>query len=94
MDFFNELGKKMVVGSKQAVKQTRVFTDTVRINGRISERENVLEIYYSKLGKEYYAIYQEDAEPKFQKVIGDIKNTIKQVEQLKQQIIELKRSWK
>lgn len=90
MAFLEDIGKKISQTSQGAVQKTKDFTEITKINGQISQLQKSAEEYYNQLGKAYYELHSEDAEQALTGQVGTIKNTLQQIDQLKEQIEKIK----
>lgn len=55
MAFFNNVGKVLTETGQGAVRKTKDLTETVRLNGAISEEEEKINALYSQIGEALYA---------------------------------------
>lgn len=86
MAFFNEIGKKVTMGSQQAIRQTKMFVDVNKLNGQMAEQEKYIAQFFSQLGQQYYQKYQADEAAEFKEVLESISNCYAEIESLKEQI--------
>ena len=66
MSFFDKLGKTISDTTHSVVEKTKSSTDTIRLNGLISDEERLINAAYLNMGKKYAELHSGDAEPEFQ----------------------------
>ena len=90
MAFFDDLGKKISQAGQSAVQKTKDMTDTVRINGAISEEEKKIDSYYYQIGKLYYAMHKTDYESDFAGMMAALQESEAKIREYRQQLQEIK----
>ncbi|MFQ9094102.1 MAG: zinc-ribbon domain-containing protein [Ruminococcus sp.] len=65
MSFFDKLGKTISDTTHSVVEKTKSSTDTIRLNGLISDEERLINAAYLNMGKKYAELHSGDAEPEF-----------------------------
>jgi DNA-directed RNA polymerase subunit RPC12/RpoP len=86
MALFDDIKRKVADTTQGAVKATREFAETTRLNSRISEEQRQIGGLYSQIGKLYYEQRREDAEPPFDELCAAITEAEEQIEKLRLEI--------
>ncbi|MDR1210339.1 MAG: zinc ribbon domain-containing protein [Clostridiales bacterium] len=86
MALFDDIKKKVADTTQGAVKATKEFAETARLNSRISEEQRKIGSLYSQIGKLYYERRREDAEPPFDELCAAITAATEQIEKLQSEI--------
>ncbi|MDR1798118.1 MAG: zinc-ribbon domain-containing protein [Clostridiales Family XIII bacterium] len=90
MAFFNELGKKISETGQTVVQKTKDTTESMRINGLISEEEQKIDQVYQQIGKAYYEGFRQSADPKFEEPMAWIDHAKERIAGYKEQLNLLK----
>ncbi len=90
MAFFDDLGKKISHAGQTAVQKTKGMTDSVKINGMISDEEKKMNNCYKDLGKLYFELHAQDCEPEFAVLVESIHESNRRIAEYKQQIQDIK----
>lgn len=90
MSFFDELGRKISDASRSAVEKTKDLAEITRLNSVIKENETQLDALYSELGEAYYKSHCNDKAPEFVSDIKKISALIRETDECRESILELK----
>lgn len=89
MDFFTKLGDTISATGRDVSQKAKDLTGLAKINMDIRSKEEYVLKQYMEIGRQYYEQHKEDAEPGFAEV-GLIKETLKEIEALKDEAAEKK----
>ena len=73
MSIFENIGKKITSVSQDAVRKTKDFADTAKLNSMISDEDKYINNCYTQLGKMYFEKYSDSPEEDFIGIIDSIK---------------------
>lgn len=73
MSLFENIGKKITSVSQDAVRKTKDFADTAKLNSMISDEDKYINNCYTKLGKMYFEKYSDSPDEEFIGIIDSIK---------------------
>lgn len=73
MSIFENIGKKITSVSQDAVRKTKDFADTAKLNSMISDEDKYINNCYTQLGKMYFEKYSDTPEKDFIGIIDSIK---------------------
>lgn len=90
MAIFNELGKKISQTTQSAVKSTKEFADTARLNSQIADEQKQINNHYIQIGKKYYDSYRDSAENEFASECTAITDGFAKIEKLEADILVVK----
>ena len=65
MAFWSDLGKKISDTTQSVVEKTKTSTDTLRLNGLISDEERNVQRIYAEIGRKYMELHGADGDPDF-----------------------------
>ena len=65
MAFWSDLGKKISDTTQSVVEKTKTSTDTMRLNGLISDEERNVQRIYAEIGRKYMELHGADGDPDF-----------------------------
>ena len=86
MSFFDKLGKTISDTTHSVVEKTKSSTDTIRLNGLISDEERLINAAYLNMGKKYAELHSGDAEPEFQEFLSAIAASQEKISGYREQI--------
>lgn len=86
MSFFNDLGKKISTTTSNVVEKTKTSTDTLRLNGLVSDEERNINNAYLNIGKKYVELHAEQPEEDFAEQFAVIAESRKKIDEYKAQI--------
>ena len=90
LDFLNGLSKKLTQVGQEAAAQTKIFTETAKINGIISDEEKQINNLYLQIGKLYFEANKNNATAEYNDLMTGIKDALVRVEKYKEQIRNVK----
>ena len=86
MSFFDKLGKTISDTTHSVVEKTKSSTDTIRLNGLISDEERLINAAYLNMAKKYAELHSGDAEPEFQEFLSAIAASQEKISGYREQI--------
>ncbi|MGN0510029.1 MAG: zinc-ribbon domain-containing protein [Lachnospiraceae bacterium] len=86
MAFFDDIGRKLSATSQTMVNKAKGAADITGLKVQISNEEKKLEMYYRNLGKTYYELQKECAEPQVQELVDLITKSFEKIEETKRSI--------
>ncbi len=89
MDFFNRLGDAITGIGKDVSQNVADLTGIAKLNMDIRKREDFVKKQYMEIGKQYYELHKGETEPFFEE-INLISEALREIEELKVQIADLK----
>lgn len=89
MDFFSKLGNTISATGRDVSQKAKELTGIAKLNMDVRSKEEYVLKQYSEIGKQYYELHKEDAEPLFDE-IPLVKAALEEIEALKNEIAEMK----
>ncbi len=89
MTFLTKLGETISATGKDVSQKAKDLTGIAKLNLDIRAKEEFVERQYMEIGKQYYELHKDDEEP-FYEEITLIKDSLKETEQLRSEIADLK----
>lgn len=89
MTFFTKLGETISATGKDVSQKAKDLTGIAKLNLDMKAKEDFVQKQYMEIGKQYFELHKEDDEPFFEEMTL-IKDTLKEIEQLKSDIADLK----
>lgn len=86
MAFFDELSKKLTDAGKVVVRKTRELTDVSSLKLKIADENRKMSRLYESLGKEYFALHQEQPEEELKGLVQQLKTSMERVSALETEI--------
>ena len=86
MAFFDELSKKLTDAGKVVVRKTRELTDVSGLKLKIADENRKMTRLYENLGKEYFALHQEQPEEELKGLVQQLKTSMERVSALETEI--------
>ena len=90
LDFLNGIGKKLTQVGQEAATQTKIFTETAKINGIISDEEKQINNLYLQIGKSYFEANKDNPTAEYGELMTGIKDALVRVDKYKEQIRNVK----
>jgi len=90
MSFLDDVGKKIAQTSKDAAQKVKDITETVKLNGLISDEESRIKDLFAQIGNAYYETYGSAPEQKFLEYVAGINAAKAKIADCKEQIGQLK----
>ena len=90
MAFFEEIGKKITQTGQGAVQKTKSMTETIKLNGLISEEEKKISDFILQIGRVYFEKHENDSEPEFFGFISGIQEARAKMKTYSEQIKQIK----
>ena len=90
MALWENLSKKATNTTAKAVHQAKVFSETTRINGLISEEEKRINEKYSQIGKLFVEVYRDGCDEQFADLMGAVLEAENKIKDYRLQIQNLK----
>ena len=89
MDFFDDLGEKIVSTGKYAGEKAKEAADLAKLNTQLAQKQYRLDKAYAELGKFYYEHLDEEG-VSAESHIAEVNELKSAVDSLKEQIKEIK----
>ena len=89
MTFLTKLGETISATGKDVSQKAKDLTGIAKLNLDVRAKEEFVERQYAEIGKQYYELHKDDEEP-FYEEITLIKDSLKEIEQFKSEIADLK----
>ena len=86
MAFWSDLGKKISDTTQSVVEKTKTSTDTMRLNGLISDEERNVQRIYAEIGKKYMELHGADGDPDFAGLMQEYQTSKAKMEEYRSQI--------
>ena len=86
MAFWSDLGKKISDTTQSVVEKTKISTDTMRLNGLISDEERNAQRIYAEIGKKYMELHGADGDPDFAGLMQEYQTSKAKMEEYRSQI--------
>ena len=86
MAFWSDLGKKISDTTQSVVEKTKTSTDTLRLNGLISDEERNVQRIYVEIGKKYMELHGADGDPDFAGLMQEYQTSKANMEEYRSQI--------
>ena len=86
MAFWSDLGKKISDTTQSVVEKTKTSTDTMRLNGLISDEERNVQRIYAEIGKKYMELHGADGDPDFAGLLQEYQTSKAKMEEYRSQI--------
>ena len=86
MAFWSDLGKKISDTTQSVVEKTKISTDTMRLNGLISDEERNVQRIYAEIGKKYMELHGADGDPDFAGLMQEYQTSKAKMEEYRSQI--------
>jgi len=90
MAFFDEVGKKISKTSQGVAQKTKNITETMKLNGMISDEEKSIDNAFSMIGKTYYETYGNNPDQVFAQLIVCINDSKAKIASYSEQIKQIK----
>ena len=90
MAFFKDLGKKIGTAAEAAADKAKEVADVSRLNSKISGEEKLINASFLEIGKTIFELHKDDPQSPVADLIAKITTSQKTIEDLKQQIEEVK----
>ena len=89
MAFWSDLGKKISDTTQSVVEKTKISTDTMRLNGLISDEERNVQRIYAEIGRKYMELHGADGDPDFAGLMQEYQTSKAKMEEYRSQIRRL-----
>ena len=86
MAFWSDLGKKISDTTQSVVEKTKISTDTMRLNGLISDEERNVQRIYAEIGRKYMELHGADGDPDFAGLMQEYQTSRAKMEEYRSQI--------
>lgn len=86
MAFWSDLGKKISDTTQSVVEKTKTSTDTMRLNGLISDEERNVQRIYAEIGRKYMELHGADGDPDFAGLMQEYQTSKAKMEEYRSQI--------
>ena len=86
MAFWSDLGKKISDTTQSVVEKTKTSTDTLRLNGLISDEERNVQRIYAEIGRKYMELHGADGDPDFAGLMQEYQTSKAKMEEYRSQI--------
>jgi hypothetical protein len=89
MDIFGKIGETITETSKDVSQKVTDLTEITKLRMDIRNKEEFVRRQYSEIGKQYYEMHKDDAQPLFEEITL-ITETLQKIEELRSGIAERK----
>ena len=89
MDIFGKIGETITETSKDVSQKVTDLTEITKLRMDIRNKEDFVRRQYSEIGKQYYEMHKDDAQPLFEEITL-ITETLQKIEELRSGIAERK----
>ena len=86
MAFFDDLGKKITVTSKNVMSKAKGTVDIMDLKGQIANEEKKIGMYCQNLGHAYYDLQKQEPLPELAELVAMINASYRQIEAINEQI--------
>lgn len=90
MDIIEKLGDTISAKGKEVADKAKELAEIANLKSRIATYEDVVKKNYAEIGRIYYEQYGDMPEEPFEKACRSIKNAQSGIEELQEQIKEIK----
>ena len=90
MAFLNKLGKAIGDAAGSATEKAKDFAETTKLNNAISAEEKQINQYFLEIGKHVFEQERNNPESPLAEAFGKITDSLRNVEELKRKITEIK----
>lgn len=90
MAFLNKIGKAIGDAAGTATEKAKDFAETTKLNNTISAEEKQINQYFVEIGKYVFEQERNNPESPMAEVFGKITDSLRNIEELKQKITEIK----
>jgi len=90
MAIFGELGKKITQTTQSAVKGTKDFADTARLNSIISDEQKLLNSFYIQIGMKYYELTPNSTDENYADLCASITDCLARIDTLNEEVKQIK----
>lgn len=90
MALWDDLSKKASETTAKAVQQAKIFAETSKLNGMISDEEKKIDGNYYQIGKLYAATYRSNPDEAFAGMLAAITESEEKIQQYRMQILQVK----
>jgi hypothetical protein len=90
MAFFDEMGKKLAQTGQNVAQKTKNTTETIKLNGLVSDEEKRINNTYLQIGKAYYENFSANPDPVFANFVQTIKDSKGKIASYQEQIRQMK----
>lgn len=86
MSFFEKLGKTITNTTQSVVEKTKSSTDTIYLNGKVSDEERKINAVFLAIGKKYDELHGTQFEPEFAEYFRQLTESRQKIEEYRAQI--------
>lgn len=90
MSFFDEIGKKITDAGRSAAEKAKDLAEITHLNSIIKENEAKTDSLYAELGESYFRSHRNDSDAEFNEKIRELDELLKQTEEYRSDVLELK----
>ena len=90
MAFLNKIGKAIGDAAGTASEKAKDFAETTKLNSAISTEEKQINQYFLEIGKYVFEEDRNNPESPYAKIFSKITDSLKNIEELKRKIQEIK----
>lgn len=85
MDFFGKLGETITETGKDVSQKVTDLTEITKLKMEIRSKEDSVRRQFTEIGKQYYELHKDDAEPLFEE-ISLINENLRKIEELRGEV--------
>ncbi len=90
MSIFDQIGEKITSTGQETITKAKNFTETTKLNSKISDLERQISLAFTGIGRAYYESHKDDPAVEFPDRIEQISQLYKEIQQYKEQIQKIK----
>lgn len=90
MSFFDEIGKKITDAGRSAAEKAKDLAEITHLNSIIKENEAKTDSLFAELGESYFRSHRNDSDAEFNEKIRELDELLKQTEEYRGDVLELK----
>ena len=90
MAFLDKIGKALGDAAGSATEKAKDFAETTKLNNAVSAEEKQINKYYLEIGKLVFEQERNNPESPFAETFGKIIDSLRNIEDLKEKITEIK----
>ncbi len=90
MSFFDQLSDKLAAAGQGTMDKAKNFSETTKLNSRISDLEKQISMIYNNIGRAYYEAHKADEQSEFKEFLTQVNQLFNEIGRCKEQIRQIK----
>lgn len=90
MSIFDQIGEKITSTSQETMAKAKNFTETTKLNSRISDLERQISMTFTEIGRAYYESHKDDPQAELADRLKGVSQLYAEIKQCKEQIQKIK----